>query len=67
MSNKWQCIIEIDLDEGDYEMKFHRKEGSGVLEYDRVKKVFKSIVSKWCDEVENSGIDSDDNLLKEIH
>ena len=65
---KLKCIIEMDLDSKDYEMTFKTTEVRHEdIDYYEVKQLLDKIFSDWVNQVEESGINSDENITKEIH
>lgn len=63
---KVKCIIDMDLESNDYEVSFTSGNKEGI-DYYEVKKFLQHVLADWSKQIEDSGIDSDDNVTKAIH
>ncbi len=64
---KIKCTIKMDLEDTDYEMGFEILEGrQDDIDYHQVKAFLLKVLDDWAEQME-TGIDSDENVMKEIH
>ena len=66
-NNKVQLKLDIDMDSGDYEIKFHNLSHPGEsIDYSELQKLLSQVLTDFSLQI-NTGIDSDEQITKEIH
>lgn len=65
---KVRCEIDLNVDTGEYEMKFWNMSHPGrTIEYNEVRSMVKKVFMDTDNQIESTGNDSDERVTKIVH
>lgn len=64
---KVSCEVELDLDTKEYSLKFHTNPAGSEVDLYELKDMLKKVFQDVDKQIEENGVDSTDDFLKQIH